>query len=128
MTWYRLVHEPTGEAVAVVERAQTWRAKGWGALGKRALPPGEGLWLPGVASVHTLFMRVSLDLLFLDAGFQAVRLMRGIPPGRWPARAAGACHTLELGMGTLSRAMQSGDKWRLEPIGVPSVITKKGTG
>ena len=122
MTRYQLVYVPTGQAVAVVTRAEGWWAKGWGVLGRRSLPAGEGLWLPGVASVHTVFVRVSLDLLFLDARLQAVRLAPRTPPGRWLVWAAGACHTLELGAGTLTTAMQRGDGWRLEPIPMPGVL------
>ena len=38
-------------------------------LGRRTLPMGDGLWLPGVASVHTFGVRFPLDLLFLDCEF-----------------------------------------------------------
>ena len=118
MTSYRLIHLPTGRAVAVVARAEGWWAKGWGVLGRRALGPGEGLWLPGVASVHTVGVRFPLDLLFLDDRFQAVRLARDTPPGRWLVRAPGACHTLELGAGTLARRVPDGrvgEAWELIP-------------
>ena len=125
MIRYRLISLPTEQSVAVVDRAGNWWVKGWGVLGRHALPVGEGLWLPEVASVHTVFVRFPLDLLFLDADFRAVRLAPGTPPGRWLVRAAGASHTLELGAGTLTSAMHSGDGWRLERIAVPSVIKSR---
>lgn len=118
MTPYRLVHLPTGRAVAVVARAEGWWRKGWGVLGRRALRPGAGLWLPGVASVHTVGVRFPLDLLFLDDRFQAVRLALGTPPGRLLVRASGARHTLELGAGTLAEivpAARTGEAWELVP-------------
>ncbi len=127
MTGYRLVHVPTEQAVALVDRAETWRAKGQGVLGKRTLLVGAGLWLPGVASVHTVFVRFPLDLLFLDAGFRTIRLAPGTPPGRWLVRAAGACHTLELGAGSLTGAMNIGDGWRLEPIARQGVLKEGET-
>lgn len=117
MTRYRLVHEASGRAVARVIRAETWWAKGWGVLGRRFLPPGEGLWLPGVGSVHTVGVRFPLDLLFLNAKMQTVRAASSVPPGRWLVRASGAAHTLELGAGTLAAAgikLQHGDHWRVE--------------
>ena len=117
MTTYRLLHMPSNRAVAVVTRADTWLAKGWGVLGRRTLPKGEGLWLPGVASVHTLFLRVSLDLLFLDSQLRTRSRAQSVPPGRWLVRASGAAHTLELGAGTLASLavpLQVGDGWRLE--------------
>lgn len=116
MTRFRLVHEPTESVVATVIRADNWAAKGWGVLGRRSLPPGEGLWLPGVASVHTVGVRFALDLLFLDAELRTVRVACHVPPGRWLVRASGAAHTLELGAGTLAgRSPKNGDGWRLEP-------------
>jgi len=118
VTVYRLIHQPTGKTVATVARAEGWWAKGWGVLGKRALPPGEGLWLPNVASVHTVFVRFPLDLLFLDERFQTVRLAPGTPPGRWLVRAPRARHTLELGAGTLAGVapeVRAGGAWALVP-------------
>lgn len=114
MTAYHLIHPPTGRVAATVARAEGWWAKGWGVLGRRALPPGEGLWLPGVASVHTVGVRFPLDLLFLDDCFRAVRRAPGTPPGRWLVGAPGACHTLELGAGTLiGFPPKEGEGWAL---------------
>jgi hypothetical protein len=118
VTRYRLIHQPTGRAVAVVARAEGWWEKGWGVLGRRALGSGEGLWLPGVASVHTVGVRFPLDLLFLDDHFRAVRLAPDTLPGRWLVRAPGAQHTLELGAGTLAEtvpAARTGEVWELIP-------------
>lgn len=116
MTPYKLVYRPSGVVAATVDRADGFWAKGWGVLGRAELPLGEGLWLPGVASVHTAFVRFPLDLLFLDREFRAVRLAPGIPPWRWLERAAGACHVLELGAGTLARSVPGarvGEAWEL---------------
>ncbi len=117
MTPYRLVHLTTGRTVAIVRRAGNWLAKGWGVLGRGSLPRGEGLWLPGVASVHTVGVRFPLDLLFLDAQMRTVKAVPNVPPGRWLVRASGAAHTVELGAGTLAAAgiaLNKGEDWRLE--------------
>lgn len=116
MADYALVHSPSGRTVARVRRVDGWWAKGWGVLGHRALPVGEGLWLLGVASVHTAFVRFPLDLLFLDRELRSVRLAPSTPPWRWLIRAPGASHTLELGVGTLAQCVpqaQVGDAWEL---------------
>ncbi|MGI4788535.1 MAG: DUF192 domain-containing protein [Janthinobacterium lividum] len=117
MTTYRLIHAPSGLCIASVTRAEGWWAKGWGVLGRRILPICTGLWLPGVTSVHTIGVRFSLDLLFLDHNMQMVRSVQNVPPGRWLVRASGAAHTLELGVGTLAEfnaPIRNGDGWRLE--------------
>ena len=119
MTRFRLVHGPTGRVVATVSRAESWLEKGWGVLGRQSVPMGEGLWLPGVASVHTVGVRFALDVLFLDAEMRTVRVVSHVSPGRWLVRASGAAHTLELGVGTLAAlgtALQKGSGWRLEQV------------
>ncbi len=111
------MHGPSGRVIAMVSRADNWLSKGWGVLGRQSLPPGEGLWLPGVASVHTVGVRCALDVLFLDAEMRTLRVVTNVPPGRWLVRASGAAHTLELGAGTLAAAgtaFQKGDVWRVE--------------
>ena len=127
---YQLVHLPSGVRVATVTRAGGFWAKNVGVLGRAGLPVGTGLWLPGVASVHTVGVQFALDLLFLDAGFQAVRLIPETPPGRWLVRAGGARHTLELGAGTLDRAVPGtciGDGWRLERLPPEACYTNSST-
>lgn len=117
MNRYRLFHIPSGRSIAIVARADTWLAKGWGVLGRRGLPAGEGLWLPGVASVHTVGVRFALDLLFLSSELKTLNVIQNVPPGRLMVRMPGAAHTLELGVGTLATlglSLDAGDAWRLE--------------
>ena len=117
MTRWRLVHGPSGKTLASVSRADTWLLKGWGVLGRRSLEAGDGLWLSGVASVHTIGIRFPIDLLFLDTDLQTVRGLPNVPPGRWLVRAGGAAHTLELGAGTLAllgHLPEAGDPWQLK--------------
>ena len=40
------------------------RLKGF--LGRRGLAPGEGLLIVPAGSIHTLFMRFPIDVVFLD--------------------------------------------------------------
>jgi len=120
---YQLVHRPSGICVATVTRADGFWAKNVGVLGRAALPVGTGLWLPGVASVHTVGVRFALDLLFLDTEYQAIKMYPETPPGRWLVRAGGARHTLELGAGTLAAFVpgaRAGACWHLERISVPT--------
>ena len=114
--------------MATVTRADGFWAKGAGVLGRAALPSGTGLWLPGVASVHTMGVQGALDLLFLNAEFQAMRLCPGTPPGRWLVRAGGARHTLELGAGTLAACVpgaRAGEGWLLERLPAAGCLTPK---
>jgi len=86
-----------------------------GLMGRPALDPDEGLYLP-TSSIHMLFMRFPIDALFVGAPDptgerRVVALRRDLPPWRgvvWPVR--GAEGVVELPAGTLDRSgLQPGD-------------------
>jgi uncharacterized protein len=88
------------ERVRVADRVWS-RARGL--LGFPALQPGEGLLLSPCRAVHTLGMRQSLDVVFLDEAGVVLAEYRELAPNRrtrWHRRAACA---LELAPGTLER-------------------------
>jgi uncharacterized membrane protein (UPF0127 family) len=71
-----------------------------GLMGKKDLPFGQGLHLLPCNSIHTFFMRIPIDALFLDPELKIVRLFNALPPWRvtglyWSARSV-----LELPAGT----------------------------
>jgi uncharacterized protein len=53
-----------------------------GLIGRRSLPGGVALEIPGCRSVHTFGMRFPLDLVWLDASRRVVRVDRDVPPWR----------------------------------------------
>lgn len=92
-----------------------------GLMGRPALPPGEGLCLPG-SDVHMFFMRFPIDCLFLaapdaDGLRRVVGVRHSLSPWRgivWYVR--GAACVVELPAGTLSGSrVREGDRMRLEP-------------
>jgi hypothetical protein len=44
--------------------ASLW-ARFMGLMGRRTLPEGDGLWLPGANGIHMMFMRFPIDAVFL---------------------------------------------------------------
>jgi uncharacterized membrane protein (UPF0127 family) len=82
--------------------AATPLARMRGLLGRRSLPSGQGILLRPAASIHTLFMRFSIDAVFLDDDLRVV----GISPDLRPWRAAakrGSHAVLELTAGECAR-------------------------
>ena len=78
-----------------------------GLMGRPALPPGEGLWLPASNGIHMMFMRFPIDAVFVSrrdaAGVRTVRSVHrglrawtGLVPLIW-----GADGVLELPVGTI---------------------------
>jgi len=117
-----LTHVSTGSIVARVKLVEGFWAQGVGVLGMRRLPAGTGIVMPGVASVHTLFVRFPLDILFLDRTFVLLRAVAGVAPWRPLVRCAGAYYTVELGAGTIESGelFQVGDHWRVDRYELPA--------
>ena len=73
-----------------------------GLLGRGGLERGEGLLLKPCGSVHTLFMRFPIDVVFLDRELSVLAVRPAVPPWR-TAGARGAKVALELAAGEAMR-------------------------
>jgi uncharacterized membrane protein (UPF0127 family) len=85
-----------------------------GLLGRPELQGRQGLLIEPCAAVHTIGMRYSLDLVFLDRQLRVKKTVRKLRPWRWAA-CPGAHFTLELAPGALdAAALNVGDalEWR----------------
>ena len=101
----RLIDETTGRLVAArVERATSFASRLIGLLGRRSLDDGEGLWLEPCDSVHTFFMRFSIDVAFVDAHGLVVRRIDRLRPWRATRIHARARVCVELPAGALAAA------------------------
>ena len=85
-----------------VSRTTRSRERLLGLLGRDSLASGEGLLIDPCGSVHTLFMRFSLDLVYLSREFIVLKLVRNVRPWRFSGR-LGARYTLELQAGEIAR-------------------------
>jgi len=82
--------------------ADTMFARMRGLLGRRQLPPGEGLLIRPSPSVHTFFMRFPIDVVFLNRDGDVLKVCESVRP--WRAAAARRAHsTLELAAGEARR-------------------------
>jgi uncharacterized membrane protein (UPF0127 family) len=129
--------ERTGAVLASdVRTASSIWARFRGLMGRAGLAPGEGLWFPGDASIHMLFMRFAIDAVFLAPdverhatsaaastggaaagdGWRVVAIRGRLRPWIgvvWYVRGARGC--LELDAGAAERAqLQVGDRLRFE--------------
>jgi uncharacterized membrane protein (UPF0127 family) len=123
-----------------LEDGSSFWSKFMGLMGRPSLPPGDGLWLPGGNSIHMLFMRFAIDIVFVskptpgdgrgdtrngrrdahdgpDAPRRVVSVRRSLPPWRgvvWYAR--GAHGAIELPRGTIDATGTAvGDRVTIEP-------------
>ena len=95
---------------------RTLKSRLVGLINRPFLESGSALVLPRCNSIHTLFMRFSIDVLFLDERGKVVGKIETMAPFRisplfWQARQA-----IELPANTLENTATSiGDIIRIEP-------------
>ena len=96
-----LFDETTGvEIASALELADTPLARMRGLLGRSALHRGQGMRFEPGGALHTLFMRFSIDVIFLDRDDRVLKLVHSLRPWRF-ARAGGTRSVVELPAGTL---------------------------
>jgi hypothetical protein len=84
-------------------------------LGCDGLEPGEGLWIAPCESVHTFFMRFSIDLVYLDRKGCVRKLRCAVGPWRLSACLT-AYSVLELPAGTIrATGTERGDRLEIVP-------------
>lgn len=85
-----------------VQVAETMADRIKGLLGTSQLPIGCGLLLIPCRSIHTIGMVYAIDVLFLDAGYNVLKVVGDLKPMRTAACWAGEM-TLELPAGMAAR-------------------------
>lgn len=73
-----------------------------GLLGHPPLEQEQGLLITPCSSIHTFFMRYSIDLVFLNKHWQIKKLVSALKPWRM-AWGPGAAMVLEMQAGTIAR-------------------------
>lgn len=112
-TGERLIVERTGAVlVQTLERADSARTRFFGLMMRRELPAGHGLWLAPCSSIHMMFMRFAIDVVWLDSQNVVRKVSSNVAPwigmaGCWSAVAA-----LELPAGAAA-GLVTGDRLRL---------------
>ncbi len=93
-----------------------WRADNpWtrfvGLLGRSVLAAGEGLHIIPCQSVHCMFMRFPIDVIYLDRQRRVVKTVPALRPFRFSSGGRGAHSVLELPAGTIAAsATSAGDQ------------------
>ncbi len=116
-------HGATGALIASkISRADDYDSRTRGLLGRDSMEPGEGLllslplWVVPCPSIHTFFMRFSIDLVFLDGQGNVVRVVERMPPWRLSPWVWRARRCLELPAGTLGGRLRPGDRLDLRAV------------
>jgi len=85
-----------------------------GLLGREELLSEMLFWIRPCSSVHTCFMRVAIDLAYLDKHQNILKLVSGLGPWKFSG-CVGASSVLELAEGAVDKlGLSIGDSFRCE--------------
>ena len=98
----RIVNRTQGTLLASrIELADSWWGRFRGYLGRTRPRSGEGMLLVPCNAVHTYGMSFSLDVIFLDARGEVVKVLPDLKPWRKSDRVTSARYVLEVPKGTI---------------------------
>jgi uncharacterized protein len=115
----RIFNQTRGRVLAgQAELARSFWSRGRGLMGRPSLPDGYALVIFPEWSIHTMFMRIPIDVLFVDRADVVVGLRDAMPPwclyaGVSPTRGR---YIVELPAGVIAATgTQVGDQLALDP-------------
>jgi uncharacterized membrane protein (UPF0127 family) len=85
-----------------IEVAQTAAQKVKGLLGRECLEDGQGLLFRGAGSMHTLFMRFPIDIVYADKNGKVMKLAEAVGPFKLIAAPLRCYYALELPAGAIN--------------------------
>ena len=96
-----------------IEIADNFLKRLRGLMFRRRLDSGRGLLLAPCNSVHMLFMRFAIDVVYLDENFRIKKIVRSLTPWLGMSVCFGAWGALELASGEAKRLKLSvGQKFK----------------
>ncbi len=75
-----------------------------GLLGEETLSAEKSLWIKACTSIHTFFMKFSIDALFVDKDLIVKKKVSNLKPWRLTSPAWGASSVFELAAGTIQKS------------------------
>ncbi len=95
------IFAPNGEIQA--EYANSFFTRFCGLMGREKLPKGKGMIFDATNSIHMLFMRFAIDVVFLDKDGKILSIHKSLRPWKGFAICTKAYYVIELGDGEAER-------------------------
>lgn len=96
--------------------SKTLWSRGKGLLGVSSLTPEQGMFISPGNSIHTFFMKMTIDCVFLDKKLRIKKICAGIPPHRLILPVWGANSVIELPSGRAAELnLQVGEQLHVVP-------------
>jgi uncharacterized membrane protein (UPF0127 family) len=89
--------------IARLVGADTAATRTVGFLGRAQIADDEAMWFDRCSGIHTLGMRVPIDVVFVDRSGTVLDVARNVKPWRFWVSRTGASTVLELAAGNAAR-------------------------
>ncbi len=86
-----------------IEKADTFFKRLRGLIGRKNLPPGQGLMIVPCNSIHMLFMNFAIDAVFIDKNFVIKKIAANLQTWTGISFCIGAWAVIELAAGETAR-------------------------
>lgn len=97
------------------EVADSASTRSKGLLGRRSLLPSAAMLIKPSNSVHTMFMRFSIDVVYLDREDTVIKVVRRMKPYRFSWGGLQAKSVIELAADAAPSELAPGSKVRIQP-------------
>lgn len=98
----KLMNKTTNQTlIPDLEVARTFLSRGKGLLGREGLAPGQALWIHQCNSIHTCFMKFSIDCVFVDKNLRVKAIRQDVRPWRMVLPVWGAASVIEMASGNI---------------------------
>lgn len=107
----RLINLRTNETILEdLKIADNFLSRFRGLMGIESLPESSGLWITPCNSVHCFFMRIPIDVIFLNKENQVVHISKNMKPWSVSPIIRKAKSVVEVNANTLSKVLEIGDQ------------------
>lgn len=112
----RLVKADTHQClIPRLEVAASMWSRMRGLLGREGLSADQALWIQGSGSIHTFFMKFTIDLVFLDRNLVVTKTVEKVEPFRFVWKGWRSSSVIELQAGFLEKnPVRVGDKLHVD--------------
>ena len=97
------VKNSDSEKIFQLEIADTFLKRFLGLMGRKKIPEGQGLLILPCNSIHMMFMRFSIDAVYIDEDFVVKKIVRKLTPWLGMSICTGAHAVIELPAGEADR-------------------------
>lgn len=97
------------EVARNIKMADTFLSRAIGLMFKSEMPDYDGILIKPSNSIHTFWMKFSIDVIFLNKELEVIKVFENLKPWRMTLPYLRANQVLELRAGTLNGRIKKGD-------------------